>query len=279
MYRIHPLLPDEYVSSITPTAAPGPMRIRDIQGAAADDDDARGRLGRTRVFVRPSPIPGPSPCTTILGAREVRTRRRDRRFGGRGHRSHPAAGGYLDTTTSAPGCTSLASELERLSANPRRCTAARRLPHRGRIDTMVGLLAENPPAGFGFRDTAFRVFILMASRRLQSDRFLTVDFLPEIYTPLGWIGSNDNGMTTCSCVTAPSWPPSSQGGPVHLRRGDRSERQRRSRTTEPGARANNAVGLRVRVYETAPTKATLAVERAALRAGASRHRAEPRGPA
>ena len=39
---------------------------------------------------------------------------------------------------------------------------------------MVGLLAETPPEGFGFSDTAFRIFILMASRRLQSDRFLTV---------------------------------------------------------------------------------------------------------
>ena len=64
------------------------------------------------------------------------------------------------------------------------------------IDTMVGLFAENPPGGFGFSDTAFRIFILMASRRLQSDRFLTVDFRPEIYTPLGmdWIASN--GMTS-----------------------------------------------------------------------------------
>ncbi|TYB61362.1 catalase [Nonomuraea sp. PA05] len=64
------------------------------------------------------------------------------------------------------------------------------------IDTMVGLFAENPPERFGFSDTAFRIFILMASRRLQSDRFLTVDFRPEIYTPLGmdWIARN--GMTS-----------------------------------------------------------------------------------
>ena len=56
---------------------------------------------------------------------------------------------------------------------------------------MVGLLAEAPPAGFGFSDTAFRIFLLMASRRLQSDRFLTVDFHREGYTPLGmdWIKS------------------------------------------------------------------------------------------
>jgi len=60
------------------------------------------------------------------------------------------------------------------------------------IDTMVGLFAETPPPGFGFSDTAFRIFLLMASRRLQSDRFLTVDFRPEIYSPFGmdWIASN-----------------------------------------------------------------------------------------
>ena len=40
------------------------------------------------------------------------------------------------------------------------------------VDTMVGLFAETPPPGFGFSDTAFRIFLLMASRRLQSDRFL-----------------------------------------------------------------------------------------------------------
>jgi hypothetical protein len=64
------------------------------------------------------------------------------------------------------------------------------------VDTMVGLFAETPPEGFGFSDTAFRIFILMASRRLQSDRFLTVDFRPEIYTPFGidWVANN--GMTS-----------------------------------------------------------------------------------
>ena len=45
-----------------------------------------------------------------------------------------------------------------------------------RIDLMVGLFCEVPPAGFGFSDTAFRIFILMASRRLKSDRFIAKDF-------------------------------------------------------------------------------------------------------
>jgi Animal haem peroxidase len=61
------------------------------------------------------------------------------------------------------------------------------------VDLTVGLHAEPPPAGFGFSDTAFRIFILMASRRLKSDRFFTTDFRPEVYTPQGmrWIDDND----------------------------------------------------------------------------------------
>jgi len=64
------------------------------------------------------------------------------------------------------------------------------------VDTVIGLLGENPPRGFGFSDTAFRIFILMASRRLQSDRFLTVDFRPEVYSPFGMDWIANNGMTS-----------------------------------------------------------------------------------
>ena len=60
------------------------------------------------------------------------------------------------------------------------------------VDLMVGLYAEKPPEGFAFSDTAFRVFILMASRRLKSDRFYTYDYRPEVYTPEGlhWVEQN-----------------------------------------------------------------------------------------
>ncbi|WP_327433450.1 peroxidase family protein [Streptomyces sp. NBC_01236] len=64
------------------------------------------------------------------------------------------------------------------------------------IDTVVGLFAENPPEGFGFSDTAFRIFILMATRRLQSDRFLNVDYRPEVYTPLGIDWVEKGGMNS-----------------------------------------------------------------------------------
>ena len=37
-----------------------------------------------------------------------------------------------------------------------------------------------------FSETAFRVFILMASRRLKSDRFFTVDYTPRVYTPCAY---------------------------------------------------------------------------------------------
>jgi hypothetical protein len=60
------------------------------------------------------------------------------------------------------------------------------------VDTMVGLMAEPLQEGMGFSDTAFRIFLLMASRRLKSDRFLSQDYRPEIYTKEGidWIEEN-----------------------------------------------------------------------------------------
>ena len=62
------------------------------------------------------------------------------------------------------------------------------------VDLLVGLHCETPPPGFGFSDTAFRIFILMASRRLKSDRFFTADFTPKVYTPAGFAWIQDNNM-------------------------------------------------------------------------------------
>ena len=62
-----------------------------------------------------------------------------------------------------------------------------------RVDLTIGMFAEPLPAGFAFSDTAFRIFILMASRRLNSDRFFTTDYTPQVYTQVGldWINNND----------------------------------------------------------------------------------------
>lgn len=55
-----------------------------------------------------------------------------------------------------------------------------------KVDLLVGCHCEPLPKGFGFSDTAFRVFILMASRRLKSDRFIATQFDKETYTPEGF---------------------------------------------------------------------------------------------
>lgn len=58
------------------------------------------------------------------------------------------------------------------------------------VDLLVGTLCEgHRPAGFGFGETLFQIFILNASWRLLADRFYTADYRPEIYTPegLSWI--------------------------------------------------------------------------------------------
>ena len=86
-----------------------------------------------------------------------------------------------------------------------------------RVDLMVGLFAEPLPKGFGFSDTAFRVFILMASRRLKSDRFFTRDYTPRTYTQEGldWIADND--MITVLLRHFPDLAPALQGRHERLR--------------------------------------------------------------
>ncbi len=80
-----------------------------------------------------------------------------------------------------------------------------------RVDLMVGMYAERRPKGFAFSDTAFRIFILMASRRLNSDRFLTRDFTREVYTPAGMQWLDDNNMMTVLLRHFPALAPAMRG--------------------------------------------------------------------
>ena len=97
------------------------------------------------------------------------------------------------------GDANLAEELQRVYGDVER------------VDLMVGLYAEPKPEGFGFSDTAFRVFILMASRRLEADRFFTDDYRPEVYTKAGidWVESNS--MRTVLLRHFPDLAPSLEG--------------------------------------------------------------------
>ena len=78
------------------------------------------------------------------------------------------------------------------------------------VDLLVGTLCESnggTPVGFGFSDTVFRIFVLMASRRLKSDRFYTRDFTPEVYTPAGFAWVADNDLRSVMTRHCPSLAP------------------------------------------------------------------------
>jgi hypothetical protein len=79
------------------------------------------------------------------------------------------------------------------------------------VDLLVGSLAEPPPAGFGFSDTAFRVFVLMASRRLKSDRFFTDDYNEDTYSAEGLAWIRDHGMRHVLLRSFPELAPALRG--------------------------------------------------------------------
>jgi hypothetical protein len=194
VYRMHPLLPDDYVFRSHQTGEVLHRRgFLDIQGGKADDELRAVGL-ESMLYSFGLSYPGAIslhnyPRSLQAFEREgeridlsvvdlVRTRRR-----GVPRYNDFRAGLHKPRV----------KRWEDLCADPE---SVRRLREVYRsideVDTMVGLFAETPPDGFGFSDTAFRIFLLMAARRLQSDRFLTVDFRPEIYSPLGmdWIANN-----------------------------------------------------------------------------------------
>ncbi|KAM7506731.1 hypothetical protein LguiA_017184 [Lonicera macranthoides] len=62
------------------------------------------------------------------------------------------------------------------------------------LDLLVGLMAEKKIKGFVISETAFIIFLLMASRRLEADRFFTSDYNEETYTKKGlsWVNSTES---------------------------------------------------------------------------------------
>ena len=79
------------------------------------------------------------------------------------------------------------------------------------VDLMVGAFAEPLIPGFGFSETAFRIAILMASRRLKSDRFFTANYDEESYTKSGLKWVRDNSMLTVILRHHPALEPALRG--------------------------------------------------------------------
>ena len=215
VYRMHPLMPDDFVFR---SAADGrtlrELTFRDIAGA-----NVQPTLQQTAVadllcsfgtahpgavvlhnfprflqeYQRPDGILQDLAATDILRSRELGVPRYNQ-FRRLFHR--PAVTSFEEITDDP----SWAEEMRRVYNNDLE-----------RVDLTVGLFAERRPQGFGFSETAFRVFALMASRRLKSDRFFTNDFTPRVYTPAGmdWIERND--MSSVLLRHFPSLAPALRG--------------------------------------------------------------------
>jgi hypothetical protein len=197
VYRMHPLVPDDYVIMDVAGEVLERLEFLQIHGLHSREllervpvADAMFSLGRAnpgavtlhnsprfmRRLMRTDGIPIDLAAVDVLRSRE-RGVPRYNEFR-RQLRLRPAAG-FEDISGGDPATAELLrtvydGDLEK-------------------VDTTVGMYGERLPSGFGFSDTAFRIFILMASRRLESDRFYTVDFTPRMYTPEGmaWLDEND----------------------------------------------------------------------------------------
>ncbi len=200
VYRMHPLMPDELsIVDIDSNAETGrvPMALAAFQGATALLQNnslvnlfySFGRAHPGALVLRNYPnwlrnLELPGGRTVDLAAVDI-LRDRERgvpRYCAFRRLLRLKAPTSFDQLTDDPV---LAKELERVYDGNIEA-----------VDTMVGMFGETPPKGFGFSDTAFRIFILMASRRLKSDRFYTDDFTPEVYTPEGMQWLEDNTMKT-----------------------------------------------------------------------------------
>ncbi|GJU07263.1 heme peroxidase [Tanacetum coccineum] len=62
-----------------------------------------------------------------------------------------------------------------------------------KLDLLVGIHAEKKIKGFAISETAFFIFVLIASRRLEADRFFTTNFNSQTYTEEGlqWVNRTE----------------------------------------------------------------------------------------
>ena len=200
VYRMHPLLPDDW--TFRRAADDGTIEerpFRELTGAQAPEVEERigltdllysfGRLhpGLVRLhnfprdlqtFTRPDGRLADLAATDILRIRELGVPRYNefRRL----LNLKPATS--FETLTDVP---QWADEMRRVYDDDIE-----------KVDLTVGMFAEPLPQGFGFSDTAFRIFIVMASRRLNSDRFFTRDYTPQVYTPAGMQWIDDTTMSS-----------------------------------------------------------------------------------
>jgi len=199
VYRMHPLMPDDF--KFRATVDDKLLMERDFQGAAGvRTHEVLEAVSMTDLFyslgtANPGAIvlhnypqhlqhfERPDGTVIDLGAIDI-LRSRERgvpRYNEFRRSFHLAPVERFEDFSSDP---EIVAELRRIYKDPED------------VDVMVGLYAEHVPGGFAFSDTAFRVFVLMASRRLKSDRFFTYDYRAEVYTKEGIRWIEENSMLT-----------------------------------------------------------------------------------
>lgn len=211
VYRMHPLIPDDYVFFDYATGSvneKAPKTFTEIQGQGTDE--VMRDLGLTNTLYSFG-IAHPGAITLHNFPRTLQKFERDGelidlsvvdivRTRARGV---PRYNGFRQYLRMAP-----IRRWEDMTPNPETNRLLKDVyGDVDEVDTVIGLLGEAPPAGFGFSDAAFRIFVLMASRRLQSDRFLNADFRPEIYSPLGMDWIDRNSFTTVLLRHCPELQP------------------------------------------------------------------------
>jgi hypothetical protein len=215
VYRMHPLIPDDYtfravasdevlqerefaqVAQRPAMELMGQVDMQDLfysfgvahPGAITLHNYPRG----LQNFQRPDGIPQDLAATDILRSRELGV---------------PRYNEFRKLLHLKP-----ISSFEDLTDDPVRVRELRRVYDNDveQLDQLIGMYAENPPTGFAFSDTAFRIFVLMASRRLNSDRFLTADYNERVYTKTGIEWVNDTDMSTVLLRHYPALAPALRG--------------------------------------------------------------------
>ena len=133
----------------------------------------------------------PEPAARVLPCGRHHRRRHDR------HPPGPRAGPWRPglQPIPAPGSALPAADplrRFRTTTKPSSPTCGGSTATRNRSISWSASSSGEAARSFAISETAFRVFILMASRRLKSDRFLAADYRPEVYTKEGlrWIEYN-----------------------------------------------------------------------------------------
>jgi hypothetical protein len=215
VYRMHPLIPDDVVfRSVATDAEIETIALPELSGRKAPG--VVGRLGMADMFYSFGRA-HPGAVTLHNYPRHLQNLRRDDGE----HLDLAAVDIFRDRERGVPRYNDFrrllhkdpVKSFEELTDNPAWREQIRTVYGNDleKVDLMTGLFAEPLPPGFGFSETAFRIFVLMASRRLKSDRFFTDDYNANLYTEFGIQYIRENTMLTILKRHFPDLAPALQG--------------------------------------------------------------------